>query len=119
VLPVDVKVVNFWHRAFLSISSCYVTENLRHNSLDLKCLLGNTKKFVLTDHVASRPLKVRLAVLNEPNPIPGLTNRLMNRWFVPQILRYLTGRSSAVLGRVGRLLSLSIVGQSPHSYPHL
>ncbi len=29
--------------------------------------------------IASYPLKVRLAVLNEANPIPGLTNRLINR----------------------------------------
>ncbi len=29
--------------------------------------------------IASYPLKVHLAVLNEANPIPGLTNRLINR----------------------------------------
>jgi len=61
--------------------------------------------------MASYPLKVRLAVLNEPNPIPGLTNRLMNRWSCStMLLRYLTGRSSVVSVRVWSLVSESIAG---------
>ncbi len=42
-------------------------------------------------YIASYLLNVRRAVLNEPNPIPRLTSRLMNLWSCSTILlRYLT-----------------------------
>ena len=59
--------------------------------------------------IVSYPLKVRLAVLNEPKPIPGSTNRLLNRWSCSTMsFRYLIGRSSAVLVRVWSSVSESI-----------
>ncbi len=47
-------------------------------------------------YIASYLLNVRRAVLNEPNPIPGLTSRLMNLWSCSTILlRYLTNGFSS------------------------
>ena len=49
--------------------------------------------------ITSNPLNVRLAVLNEPNPIPGLVNRLMNLWSCStRLLRYLFCRNSTLSG---------------------
>ena len=42
--------------------------------------------------IISYPRIVRRAVLKEPNPIPGLTNRLLPRWSCSTILlRYFIG----------------------------
>ncbi len=59
--------------------------------------------------IASYPLKVRLAVLNEENPIPGLTNRLIDRWSCSILLfRYLTCRNSQSSANNSDFLSSSI-----------
>lgn len=59
--------------------------------------------------IASYPFIVRRAVLKEPNPIPGLTSRFMNRWSCStMLLRYLTGRSEVVLVRVLSAIRSSI-----------
>lgn len=47
--------------------------------------------------MASYPLSVRLAVLNEPNPSPGLTRRFMNLWSCSTVLfKYLLCRVSGL-----------------------
>lgn len=81
--------------------------------LDLKCHLFLRLEFVLYESCSllRSPSSNAKAVLNEPNPIPGLTNRRMNRWSCSTILlRYLTGRSSEVLGRVSSAFNSSIAG---------
>ncbi len=80
--------------------------------LDLKCLFRCPEERPLRImFIASYPLNVRRAVLNEPNPIAELTNRFIARWSCSTILlRYLTLRSSVVSPRVWSLLSESIAG---------
>ncbi len=92
-------------RAFLSISSCLCSnfKKLRHEfylTLDVTFFYSLNLSF--SDHVhCFVTLNDRLAVLKEPDPIPGLTSRLINRWSCSTILlRYLTLRSSAVLVRI-------------------
>ena len=50
--------------------------------------------------IISYPFSVRLAVLNDPNPIPDLINRFMARWSCSTILiRYLFCRNSTFKGQ--------------------
>ncbi len=44
--------------------------------------------------IASMPLRVRRAVLNDPKPKPGLVTRLIYRWSCStRLFKYLTGLS--------------------------
>lgn len=61
--------------------------------------------------IASYPLNVRRTVLNEPNPVPGLTSCLVNRWSgSTMLLRYLALRSKDVCGRVLSAFNSLIAG---------
>lgn len=49
--------------------------------------------------IISYPLMVRRAVLKDPNPIPGLTNRFIPRWSCStMLLRYLLFRNLTISG---------------------
>jgi hypothetical protein len=61
--------------------------------------------------IASNPLKVRRAVLNEPNPNPGLVSRLINLWSCStRLFKNLTCRSSVVLVSCSEVLRSSTAG---------
>lgn len=49
--------------------------------------------------IASNPLMVRRAVLNEPNPIPGFVSLLINLWYCStRLFKYFTCRSWVISG---------------------
>jgi hypothetical protein len=63
------------------------------------------------------PFVVRRAVLNELNPLPGLTNHFIPQGFCSTIFfGYLLGRKSTVFGKYFSALSLSIVLDKQHFY---
>ncbi len=78
-----------------------------------ECLLFLLLVFVLSESCSLSHILLMFApaVLNEPDSLPGLTSRLMNRWSCSTILlRYLTLRNSVALVRGSSARRASIAG---------